>query len=288
MDLSKSTVLVTGGSGLLGSKLVGELSGKCRVFASYNIHPWAYCDFPLDVTNRVDVQHLINKISPDVIVHTAALTGVDYCESNKREAWAVNVEGTRNIVEAGKTVGSRIVYISTDYVFDGGKGAYTEDDHPNPLDYYGETKLEGERVVQELDDYVIARTSVLYGWHSRPNFVTWAIGELKQGRRINIVRDQFNSPTLADDLAEVVLNLIETGEAGVFHVSGSERISRYDFTKKIAEVFELDETLINPVTSDELDWIAERPLDSSLDVSKVSGIRSPLGVVAGLRRMRGK
>ncbi len=288
MDLGKSTVLVMGGSGLLGSKLVGELSGKCRVFASYNSHPWAYCDFPLDVTNRGDVQHLINKISPDVIVHAAALTGVDYCESNKREAWAVNVNGTRNIVEASEKVGSGLVYISTDYVFDGGRGAYTEDDHLNPLCYYGETKLEGERIVRELDDYVIARTSVLYGWHSRPNFVTWAIGELKQGHRIDIVRDQFNSPTLADDLAEVVLELIETGDGGIFHVSGSERISRYDFTKKIAEIFELDEALVNPVTSDELDWIAKRPLDSYLDVSKVSGVRSPLGVVAGLRRMRGK
>ena len=241
----------------------------------------------LDIRNRGGVDKLVKNISPDVVIHTAALTNVDYCETNKREAWDVNVEGTRNIAEASRLVNSKMVYISTDYVFDGEQGMYREYDRPNPLNHYGETKYEGEKVVQELcSDYLIARPSVLYGWHPKPNFVTWVIKELRQGHEINIVRDQFNSPTLVDNLVDLILKLIERGETGVYHTSGSERINRFKFTLKIADAFNLDRNLINPVTPDELNWVAERPRDSSLDISKMSVIKKPLNIKKSLKVMR--
>ncbi len=288
MDL-RSTILITGGGGLLGSKLATTLSDKYKTFTTYNTHTIGLrnsCSFYLDITNKKEVQKLIRELSPDVIIHTAALTDVDYCETNKKDAWSVNVEGTGNIAEASKRADSKFVYISTDYVFNGREGLYKEDDQPNPINYYGKTKLEGEKLVQKLDDHIIARTSVLYGWHSKLNFVTWIIQELKQEHRIDIVKDQFNSPTLADDLVDMILKLIETEKEGIFHVSGSERISRYDFAKKIAGIFELDANLINPITSDELNWIAKRPLDSSLDVSKISIIKRPLNIEEGLKKMK--
>lgn len=201
----------------------------------------------------------------------------------------INVNGTRNIVEIAEEINAKLIYISTDYVFDGEKGMYKENDQTNPVDYYGETKLEGENVVKETcDDYLIVRPSVLYGWNPvKLNFVTWMIKELKEGNKINIVKDQFNTPTLADDLAELILELIKKESFGIFHISGSERISRFDFALKIAGIFDLNKNLIKPITTDQLNWIAKRPMDSSLDVSKISGIRKPLNVEDSLIRMRG-
>lgn len=289
---STEKVLVTGGSGLLGGKLIPLLQDNCKTFATYDKHPIKLknCEsFYLDVTNRKDTEQLITKLSPDVIIHTAALTNVDYCETNKEEAWNVNVGGIRNIVDASREVNSKLIYISTDYVFDGGKGMYTEDDQTNPIDYYGETKLEGEKIVEELcEDYIIARTSVLYGWHSKLNFVTWVIQELGQGHEISIVKDQFNSPTLADNLAELILELIRGKENGIFHTAGGQRISRFKFTERIAEIFNLDKNLINSISSDGLEWVAKRPTDSSLDVTKVSRIKRPLNIDESLKLMKEK
>ena len=293
MDICETIekILVIGGSGLLGGKLLKLLPDDSKKFGTYNTRPVKIdtknCrSYHLDITNKKDTEHLIVKISPDIIVHTAALTNVDYCETNKSAAWDVNVEGTRNIAESSRETNSKLVYVSTDYVFDGKRGMYKEDDQTNPVDHYGKTKLEGEKVVQELcENYIIARTSVLYGWHSKPNFVTWVIKELKQEHKINIVQDQFTSPTLADNLAELILKLIEKKESGIFHTAGSERICRFEFTKRIAEVFNLNKNLINPISSDKLNWIAKRPMDSSLDVTKVSGIKRPLNINESLKLM---
>lgn len=248
---------------------------------------YASCDCRrVDIREKAVVIRTIEEFKPDVIVHTAALTNLDYCERNKKEAWDVNVEGTRNLVLASKEVNAKFVYVSTDYVFDGNRGMYKEDDPVNPVDYYAETKYEGEKIVRALPDHLICRTSVLYGNHPRPNFVVWCIRELQQNHRINIVKDQYNSPTLADDLAEIIIALVEKDQTGTFHTAGRERISRLDFTKKIADIFNLDYSLVNPIRSDELTWVAKRPMDSSLDVSKVSKIKRPMNILEGLRRMR--
>ena len=284
------TKLLIVGSGLLGNNLAKIAINEFTAFTTYNDHPLETKDcksYHLDITNRVDVTTLVQKLNPEYIIHTAALTNVDHCERDKRLAWNINVEGTKHIAEIAQKINAKFIYISTDYVFDGDKEMYKEDDPTNPVDFYGETKLEGEKVVKDLGNYLIARPSVLYGWNPiKVNFVTWVMQELKKGKGINIVKDQFNTPTLADNLAELILELIERDETGIFHISGSERINRYDFAIKIAEIFNLNKDLIKPITSDQLNWIAKRPLDSSLDTSKISRIRRPLNIEEGLRRMR--
>ncbi|MFQ6119001.1 MAG: dTDP-4-dehydrorhamnose reductase [Methanosarcinales archaeon] len=273
------------GTGLLGQK-IAEIS-EFETFSTYNKDPFKIegCkSYRLDITDELETYSLIKKLDPDFIVHTAALTNVDFCEKQKEEAWNVNVKGTENVVRACR---SKLVYVSTDYVFDGEKGMYREEDEKNPVNYYGETKLEGENIVKDLEDYIIVRPSVLYGVNPvKLNFATWVIHELEKGNKIKIVRDQFNSPTLANNLAELILELIERDERGTFHTAGSVRISRYEFAKKIAKIFDLDESLIESITSDELEWIAKRPKDSSLNVEKISKIKKPLSIEESLEKMK--
>lgn len=279
------------GTGLLGSRIVEIASNEFEIINTYNKNPvdlQSTVSHQLDITNQKLTFRLIKKLNPEYIIHTAAHTSVDYCEVHRSEAYSVNVTGTRNVVEASGEIGAKLVYISTDYVFDGAKGMYREGDVTNPINYYGKTKLEGEDVVKTIcDDWIIARTSVLYGWNpAKPNFVTWALDELMAGNRIRIVSDQFNSPTLADNLADMIIKLIRRDENGVFHTSGGERISRYDFAIRIAEIFDLNSELIEPITSDQLNWTAKRPADSSLDVSKISNIEKTLTIEESLEKMR--
>jgi dTDP-4-dehydrorhamnose reductase len=176
-------------------------------------------------------------------------------------------------------------------VFDGGKGGYNEQDGTNPINYYGFTKLKGEQSVKSIcKDCVIARTSVLYGWHpNRPNFATCVIESLRSRKKIGVANDHYNSPTWAGNLAEMIMSIVENHLTGIYHTAGSERISRYEFAMKVADVFELDSTLINPVKMNDLKtWIAKRPRDSSLRVEKVlrDSKASPLDVNRGLERMK--
>lgn len=285
-------ILITGGSGLLGSKLAKLASEEFEVVATYNKHfvKTEYRLIPLDITKNREVDRIFRDEKPDLVVHTAALTNVDYCEDHREEAWKINVKGTENLAWACKKIGAKITYISTDFIFDGGKGMYKEGDPVHPVDYYGATKFEGEKVIENLNvDHIIARVSVLYGWNIQNslNFVTWIINALKQGRQINIVTDQYVSPTLADNAAEAIIKLIKKNVEGIFHTAGSERINRYDFALKIADVFNLDNGLINPIMSEELKQKAKRPKDSSLDVGKVEKIGIKLfSVEEGLTQMK--
>jgi dTDP-4-dehydrorhamnose reductase len=198
---------------------------------------------------------------------------VDKCELNKALAWNVNVEGTKNIVDASKSAGAFLVYISTDYVFSGEKGCYVESDSPEPINYYGLTKLEAETVVMQNmaeSDFFIGRPSVIYG--STPaagkvNFALWLIETLRKGERVKIITDQWNTPTLNTNLAEMALEVIERRLTGVYHTCGATRVSRFEFAEKIADAFNLNKALIDKVTSEQFTLPAKRPMDSSLDTS---------------------
>jgi dTDP-4-dehydrorhamnose reductase len=199
------------------------------------------------------------------------------------------VDATANIAEGCVKVGARLIFISTDYVFDGTKGNYAESDQPNPVSYYGLTKLEAERIVVEtLPEALIVRTSVLYGWHpSKLNFATWTLKGLREHETLRIVRDHINSPTFADNLAYAISVAIERKSRGILHIAGSERISRFEFACKIAQKFHLDERLLVPVEMRDLNWVARRPRDSSLAVGKAEkelGIEL-FGVDRGLEEM---
>jgi len=293
-------IMVTGAAGLLGRKLLQGMRDGFDVFA-VDIHkPSDAADrafYQLDIADRESLSALMRHVQPRVVVHTAAFTNVDGCETERALAWRVNVEGTANVAEACREVGTKLVHLSSDYVFDGTAGPYGEDDDPHPICYYGVTKWESERRVRAiLDDYIIARTTILYGYatNARPNFATWVISMLTSGKRIRVVTDQVGTPTLADNLAEMIARAIALDKQGVYNMVGRELIDRYRFAVKIAEGFGLDPSLIEPVTSDQLQQTAQRPPRAGLTMERTTrqlGLQA-LGVEEGLlvlkRQMMGK
>jgi len=289
--MNKGKLLVTGASGLLGNKIIELAQNDYVVTPVHNtklLHPKS---LKLDITDAIKVLNLFNTLKPAIVIHTASETNVDKCETGREHAWKTNVEGTHNLADACKKIGAKLVYISTDYVFDGEKGHYKEQDEPNPINYYGFTKLEGERqIISHCRNHVILRTSVLYGWHPwKQNFVTWTINALKQNKELTVVEDHYNTPTLADNLAEMALEAVQKDLQGLYHASGSQRISRYEFAKQIAKIFNLDQNLIKPIKMSQLTaWIAKRPKDSSLNTDKIQKQlkTKPLNITEGLNKMK--
>jgi len=270
-------ICITGGNGLLGSKL---LTATCNKYSLVSIDLQKSSLFQCDkleyvrgdITDREAIINQIARVHPDCVIHTAALTNVDGCEKERDKAWEVNVVGAENVALACRNLKIKMIHISTDYVFDGKNGPYSETDKPHPIGFYGKTKLESEKRISEIvEDFVIARTMVLYGYFPgvRKNFVTWLIGKLRNGEKVNIVTDQYGTPTLADDLARVLIVLFEKDGRGLYNTAGSELISRYDFALRVAEIFDLDSSLIQKATSDHLKQPAPRPLQSGLRVDKI-------------------
>ncbi|MBC7091096.1 MAG: dTDP-4-dehydrorhamnose reductase [Nitrososphaeria archaeon] len=287
-------ILVTGASGLLGSKLTNILVGKgYNVYSGYlGNRPEYGIPIKLDISNENDVEKVFEVSKPDAVVHAAALTNVDACELKRELAWKTNVIGTKNIVKLSKKYNAFLVYISTDYVFKGDRGMYCEDDVPEPINYYGYTKLKGEEEVKGmLKEYCIARTSVIYGSvpaSGKTNFVLWIIEKLRKGEVVNVVVDQYNSPTHNTNLAEMLSEIIEKRMTGTYHLAGATRISRHDFSKLVAETFSLEKNLIMPTTSDKISWTAQRPKDSSLNIVKALRIlkSKPLDIQTSLKRLK--
>ncbi|MFH1447922.1 MAG: dTDP-4-dehydrorhamnose reductase [Candidatus Micrarchaeota archaeon] len=266
-------VLIIGGTGLLGNNLLELAKGKFEVSATYRNHAIRGPDsYKLEVTDADAVKKLIDELEPGAVVNTTAFHNVDKCETERDMANAVNVDAAVNISNVCADVGAHHIYVSTEYVFDGNKGAaYVEDDLPNPLGYYGETKLMAEKAIMGGEgDNLIARTSVIYGLNeTKLNFATWVISELENGRRIRIIDDQVGSPTLAGNLAEVLLKCIELRKTGMYHIAGGEAIDRYRFTLELADVFGFDKSLITPVNTSEFGQKARRPLFAPLDVGRI-------------------
>ena len=286
-------ILITGASGLFGSKLAQlALARNIEVYSSDIQKGLTYGEFvELDISKREQVDLAFNRIKPDVTVHAASLTDVDKCELNKGLAWKINVDGTKNIAEAAQKAESFVIYISTDYVFSGDKGCYHEYDARDPQNYYGLTKVEAEEIIKTLPEYFIARPSVIYG--STPaagkiNFALWLIETLSRGERVKIVTDQWNTPTLNTNLAEMTLEVAERRLTGIYHLCGATRVSRFEFAKKITDVFDLDKTLIDKASSSQFTWSAKRPSDSSLDTSKAQRnlICKPLSLDNALEQLK--
>jgi dTDP-4-dehydrorhamnose reductase len=285
-------ILITGASGLLGSKIAEITPKTYRVYSGYNTHQAQYGEQVfLDITKPGIVKQVFELTNPDVVIHCAALTSVDYCERNPELAYQINVNGTKNIVSNSEEKDSYLVHISTDYVFDGQKGDYKEHDQTNPINTYGKTKLESERIFQESSiDYCIARTSVIYG--NRPaagkeNFVLWLIKSLHDGKQVNIITDQLISPTYNHNLAEMIFEASIRRLMGIYHLAGASHLNRYTFSKKVAREFNLNEELINPVTSSEMNWNAQRPKNSTLNTSKARQTLShkPLKIEQALKQL---
>ena len=266
-------ILIIGGSGLLGGKIAGSARQAFEVHATHNTRT---IDSPchahqLDKCDRSSLMRLASKIRPQLIVDTAALHNVDYCEQNPDEAWKVNVQGTINVAEASKNVHARFFFISTDFVFDGcSERPYIEDDSPNPLQQYGKTKLEAERAIMKLGtDATILRTAVLYGEGPKARFLNWVLNALRQGKTVPAYSDQTNCPTMVDDLARVIFALHLTDKTGLYHAVGRSCISRYEFARAIAKTFHLPEHLVIPVVSENAPQLAERPKKCCLSTEKL-------------------
>jgi dTDP-4-dehydrorhamnose reductase len=293
-------VLVVGSNGLLGQKVAEQLirgSGYTITLASVepaSIRPLASAEYvQLDITSRKDVRELITRRTPNVIINCAAMTNVDACETERDLAWRINVGGVENLVDGAKKVQGHIVHVSSDYIFDGKSGPYSEDDRPEPLSYYGKSKLAGENVLRTTDVPVfIARTMVLYGYAAgvKANFALWLVRSLEAKQAVRIVDDQTGNPTLVDDLAFGILKGMELGKTGVYNIAGRDIVNRYEFAVRLAQVFGLDASLIQPIKTAQLRQPAPRPLKSGLLTLKaeVELGYNPSSVEQGLRTLKGQ
>lgn len=295
MKRRKERLLITGGSGLLGSNVARMTAKSFEVFATYNSHPnrISGCRFlPLDIRDKQKVISMFEEIKPDLVIHTAALIDVDYCQDHAEEARMTNVEGTESVALASKEVGAKLVYISTDSVFNGKKGMYAEEDVPHPVNIYARSKLEGERRVQYwLPDSLIIRTA-FYGWSpsnsNRVSLANWVVSGLREGRTLKMFTDVFFSPILTSNLGEVLREIYHKNLSGVYHVAGSERCSKYGFGLEITQAFGLDKSLIQPSSIAEASLRAPRPRDISLNVTKISEVINTrlLNVKEGIARFK--
>ena len=272
--MSAERILVVGSNGLLGQKITEYLiRGSAHKVTVCSIEPASVlplhsADYlQLDITSKKDVKKIVHTVGPGVIINCAAMTNVDACETERELAWKLNTEGVEHIIEAARKDNARIFHISTDYIFDGKAGPYDELSRPEPLSYYGKTKLASENalLVSGLDCF-IARTMVLYGTglNVKPNFALWLIENLKKNLPVRIVDDQFGNATLVDDLAQGVLSGIELEKHGIYNLAGRDIISRFQFAVQLAKVFDFDPDLVVPIKSSQLHQHAPRPMKSGL------------------------
>lgn len=295
-EIIKTRILVFGANGMLGQRLIefySKLPNIQLLSSSVEDKP-VFEDTEyrkIDITRRDEVKDLCYDFYPDVIVNAAAYTNVDLSETERELAWKTNVKGIEYIAEVSRVIDSHIIHFSTDYIFDGKKGPYSERDKPNPLGYYARTKLASENVLHISGTYnTILRTNVLYGiaHNSRPDYVRWVVNSLRGGQKIRIVTDQINNPTFIDDLIQAISKVIEYKKYGIFNVGGEEFLSRYDFTIKIADFFNLDKSLITPITTEELHQPSPRPLKSGLIILKAQtqlGYK-PHSIIESLMKMK--
>lgn len=259
-------ILITGGHGQLGTELRHLLDEKKLEYLSTDADQ-------LDITDKEGTYKFITDMKPEIIYHCAAYTAVDKAEDEGKELdEKINVEGTRNVAEAAKATGATLIYISTDYVFDGKKkeGMYQVDDTTNPLSEYGRTKLLGEKAVQEtMDDYYIIRTSWVFGIYGH-NFIYTMQKLAKTHDRLTVVNDQFGRPTWTRTLAEFMVFVIEKkAPFGIYHLSNENSCSWYEFAKEILKDTDVE---VAPVTSEEYPQKAIRPQYSIMDLSKAKGL----------------
>ncbi len=272
-------ILLTGSNGLLGQKLVYRLAGNAshRLMATSRGEnrlrkTEGYQYRSLDITQAPDWERVVGDFRPDVIIHTAAMTHVDRCHENPAACEEQNVKALELLIAACQPYQTRIVYLSTDFVFDGKAGPYRESDQPYPLSIYGSSKLKGEELLQQSGlPVAILRTILVYGVAeelSRSNIVLWAKGALQKGAPIQVVDDQYRSPTLAEDLAEACVLAAEKKATGVFHVSGPRTFSIFELVEQIADFWKLDKDLLKRVSSETLNQPAKRPPRTGFIIDK--------------------
>ena len=267
--MSEHDILVIGASGLVGRSLMRILGGG-NLTGTFANHPKAGLRH-LDLTDVAEVRSCISELQPRVIYLTGALTHVDYCEDHPEDAFRQNTEGPRCVAREAARHGSKLVFFSTEYVFDGENGPYAEDDHARPLSVYGRSKLEGEKAIAEIcEDALTIRTTVIYGWErDSVNFAMQIYRRVKSGDEMTIPHDQIGNPTLGEYLAETSAALVERGVTGIVNVVGRNRIPRSDFARALVGLYGGDVDKVIPVSTVSLRQKALRPLDAGLRTDKL-------------------
>ena len=289
------TIVLTGSHSLLGIALIKTASANINLVSLLHTRRNTKLNKILyfDITNLNHCVKIIKKYKPDVTIHAAALSDVDYCEKNKKMAKSINVVGTKNIIKACKTYKAKIIFLSSIAVFDGKQKEFTERSISHPINYYGKTKLEAEKmIIQSGLPFTILRLSMIYGWQpdgARYNPVTWIIEKLINNELTKIVNDVYLNPIYYLDAAKAIWEIINKNKLGIYNIGGPEVINRYNWMKEIARVFQYDTSLISPVSSKYFNKkIANRPAHAILSIKKMRNdlFKQPLGITDGLIAMK--
>lgn len=277
---NKPTLLITGANGLLGQKLVAQLiekntftilataRGACRLPK----HWTGYTYVQMDITDPKQINKIFDQYRPEAAIHCACMTNVDLCESEREACYKQNVGAVGFMVDACEKYHTHLIHLSTDFIFDGKNGPYLEEDKPNPLNYYGHTKLESEKIIQNSAiEWAIVRTGLVYGISydmSRSNIVLWVKKSLEEGKDLKLVDDQFRTPTLAEDLAEACITIAEKKVIGIFNISGNDFLTPYDMGMETAGFFNLPTSKIKKSDSTTFSQKAVRPLRTGFIIDK--------------------
>lgn len=279
--MHKTKVLITGSNGLVGQALQFEFLQNTQLdIVATSLHENRFLQNEaiqfeiLDITNATQVEYVLGMYKPDVIINAAAISQIDFCEENKDLAWEINVQGVQHILRSAEKIKAHVVHLSSDFVFDGYRGMYAENDQANPVSFYGQTKLESEKLVQAYPyKWSIVRTVLVYGNNpniNRNNILTWVYNALQEEKEITVVDDQLRTPTLDRDLASGIRTIVEKQATGLFHISGNEYVSVYEFALKIADVFQLSKAFISPISSLHLNQVGKRPPKTGFNITKAN------------------
>jgi len=274
MEIKK--ILVTGSAGLIGTQIVKDLlDNHKQVYSCYNkTKPELGIITHLDLTKKDDIVNTMNRIKPDVVIHLGAMTDVELCETETELAKKINTDATEILALESEKYNTFFVYMSTDYVFDGKVGMKKENDKTNPINFYGKSKLDGERVFKKITTpNVIVRTSTPFGLHSKKiSFPIWVKKNLELEKEISVVVNQYTSPSYVPNISKMIIEIMERKITGIIHLAGATKISRYDFAVQISKIINANKQFLKLIKMDQMDWKAQRPADSSLSVSKANKI----------------
>ena len=274
MEIKK--ILVTGSAGLIGTQIVKDLlDNHKQVYSCYNkTKPELGIITHLDLTKKDDIVNTMNRIKPDVVIHLGAMTDVELCETETELAKKINTDATEILALESEKYNTFFVYMSTDYVFDGKVGMKKENDKTNPINFYGKSKLDGERIFKKITTpNVNIRTSTPFGIHSKKiSFPIWVKKNLELEKEISVVVDQYTSPSYVPNISKMIIEIMERKITGIIHLAGATKISRYDFAVQISKIINANKQFLKLIKMDQMDWKAQRPADSSLSVSKANKI----------------
>ena len=268
-------ILIIGGSGFVSTNLIKYLPENWEIFATYNsniIKSEKIKSFKINLLETPEkIIPIIQNIKPDYIIDTVAFPSVDFCEENHSIADKLHIDATKIISKISNKINSKLLFLSTDAVFEGELNKkYFETNIPKPINYYGFTKLKAEEIILSTSkNNVVLRTSVIYGTGTQSRFTNWILSYLREKRPVDPFVDQFNSPTLVDDLSQAIVKILKNDISGLFHATGPTCINRYDFALMLAKEFNLDSNLVKPVTSSQKKQNAPRPISTCLNSSKL-------------------